>query len=187
MDISWHKLLRLGILMCHYIRLENRCKALCDLLPLPFPALWVKMAKIKSDVPVVLMGKTTLHTLWAAFYILCACLGFIQERSPSLQALLSCIALLFFLPPAVLLYQAGRKKDKKELTLLRNLSAASLGLTLLGLVLAIATAPRATAEFFNLVLALVSAPMYCGNIWALSILLWACLFLASAEVGHHCK
>ena len=57
----------------------------------------------------------------------------------------------------------------------------------LGLVLAIATAPRATAEFFNLVLALVSAPMYCGNIWALSILLWACLFLASAEVGHHCK
>lgn len=187
MDISWHKLLRLGILMCHYIRLENRCKALCDLLPLPFPALWVKMAKIKSDVPVVLMGKTILHTLWAAFYILCACLGFIQERSPSLQALLTCIALLFFLPPAVLLYQAGRKKDKKELTLLRNLSAASLGLTLLGLVLAIATAPRATAEFFNLVLALVSAPMYCGNIWALSILLWACLFLASAEVGHHCK
>ena len=173
--------------MCHYIRLENRCKDLCDLLPLPFPALWVKMAEIKSDVPVVLMGKTTLHTLWAAFYILCACLGFIQERSPSLQALLTCIALLFFLPPSVLLYQAGRKKDKKELTLLRNLSAASLGLTLLGLVLAIATAPRATAEFFNLVLALVSAPMYCGNIWALSILLWACLFLASAEVGHHCK
>ena len=80
------------------------------------------------------MGKTILHTLWAAFYILCACLGFIQERSPSLQALLTCIALLFFLPPAVLLYQAGRKKDKKELTLLRNLSAASLGLTLLGLV-----------------------------------------------------
>lgn len=173
--------------MCHYIRLENRCKALCDLLPLPFPALWVKMVENKSDVPVVLMGKTTLHTLWAAFYILCACLGFIQERSPSLQALLTCIALLFFLPPAVLLYQAGRKKDKKELTLLRNLSAASLGLTLLGLVLAIATAPRATAEIFNVLLALVSAPMYCGYIWALSILLWACLFLASAEVGHHCK
>ena len=98
--------------MCHYIRLENRCKALCDLLPLPFPA---------------------------------------------------------------------------ELPLLLTLSAASLGLTVLGLVLASATAPRATAEFFNLVLALVSAPMYCGNIWALSILLWACLFLASAEVGHHCK
>ena len=173
--------------MCHYIRLENRCKALCDLLPLPFPALWVKMAKIKSDVPVVLMGKTILHTLWAAFYILCACLGFIQERSEGLQVLLTCLSLLFFLPPAVLLYQAGRKKDRKELTLLRNLSAASLGLTLLGLVLAIATAPRTTAGLFNLVLALVSAPMYCGSIWALSILLWACLFLASAEVGHHCK
>lgn len=145
------------------------------------------MAKMKSDVPVVLMGKTILHTLWAAFYILCACLGFIQERSEGLQVLLTCLSLLFFLPPAVLLYQAGRKKDRKELTLLRNLSAASLGLTLLGLVLAIATAPRTTAGLFNLVLALVSAPMYCGNIWALSILLWACLFLASAEVRRHCK
>ena len=82
------------------------------------------------------MGKTILHTLWAAFYILCACLGFIQERSEGLQVLLTCLSLLFFLPPAVLLYQAGRKKDRKELTLLRNLSAASLGLTLLGLVLA---------------------------------------------------
>ena len=71
--------------------------------------------------------------------------------------------------------------------LLTNLLSNFQTFTPLGLVLAIATAPRATAEFFNLVLALVSAPMYCGNIWALSILLWACLFLASAEVGHHCK
>ena len=133
------------------------------------------------------MKNRFLFALWGALFILCAGLGFIPEPSGAVRFLLTAVSVLFFLPPAVLLYQAGRKKDRKELTLLRNLSAASLGLTLLGLVLAIATAPRTTAGLFNLVLALVSAPMYCGSIWALSILLWACLFLASAEVRRHCK
>ena len=129
------------------------------------------------------MGKTILHTLWGAAFILCVCLGFIPERSAGLQAVLTAVSLLFFLPPAVLLYRAGKEKDKKELRLLGLLSGLSLVLTALLLALAIATAPRQSGLAVNAVLAVVSAPMYCSGVWALPILLWAGLGLASLEVG----
>ena len=129
------------------------------------------------------MRKPILHTLWGALFILCACLGFIQERSPLLQGILTCLSIVFFLPPAALLYGAYRQKDKKEALLLRNLSILSLGLTLIGLLLAIATAPRGTAGLINILLTVVSVPMYCANAWALSLLLWACLLIAAIETG----
>ena len=87
------------------------------------------------------MQKTVLHSLWAAGLILCACLGFIQERTAGVQALLTALALLSFLPPALCLYFARKNSDQKEARLIRNLSALSLGLTLLGLLL-----PRAGCQ-----------------------------------------
>lgn len=133
------------------------------------------------------MDKRILHIWWAAMYILCACLGFIQERSAGVQTVLTLVSLVFFAPPVCLLVQAARRKDGKELKLLRNLSLLSLGLTLFALVLAIATAPRGAAFAVNAVLTVVSVPMYCGKVWALSLLLWACLLLASMEVGKRAK
>ena len=108
------------------------------------------------------MRKTVLHSLWAAGLILCACLGFIQERTAGVQALLTALALL-----------------------IRNLSALSLGLTLLGLLLAILTAPMggSLASAVNLFLSIVSAPMYCGSSWAVSLFFWACLLLTGAKYG----
>lgn len=133
------------------------------------------------------MRKTFLHILWAAMFILCACLGFIPERTPGVQAALTAASWLFFLPPAVLLVQAGREKDQKELRLLTWVSALSLVLTVLFLVLAIASAPRQSAAAVNALLAVVSVPMYCSGVWALSILLWAGLGFAALEVGRRTK
>lgn len=129
------------------------------------------------------MRKTILHTLWGALFILCACLGFIQERNSLLQGILTCLGFVFFIPPAALLYGAYREKDRKEAFLLRNLSILSLGLTLVGLILAIATAPRGSAGLMNVLLTVVSVPMYCTSAWALSLLLWACLLIAAMEAG----
>ena len=141
------------------------------------------MAEIKSDVPVVLMGKTTLHTLWAAFYILCACLGFIQERSPSLQALLTCIALLFFLPPAVLVWRGRKTPDRALLALMRNLSIASLSLSVLLIIANFLTAFRSEllGDILHGILVVVSSPMICSGHWAMSLFFWACLLISSAR------
>ena len=121
------------------------------------------------------MRKTVLHSLWAAGLILCACLGFIQERTAGVQALLTALALLSFLPPALCLYFARKSSDQKEARLIRNLSALSLGLTLLGLLLAILTAPMGGS--------LASAVKYCGSSWAVSLFFWACLLLTGAKYG----
>lgn len=131
------------------------------------------------------MRKTVLHIFWAAGFILCACLGFIQERTAGVQAFFTVLAVLSFVPPALCLYFAHQESDRKEARLVRNLSALSLGLTLLGLMLAIVTAPKggAIASAVNVFLTVVSAPMYCGSSWAASLFLWACLLVTGTKCG----
>ena len=50
------------------------------------------------------MKKSTLCVLWGIFYIICAGLGFIQEPQGLARALLFLCAVLFFVPPALLLH-----------------------------------------------------------------------------------
>ena len=133
------------------------------------------------------MKKSILHSLWGFLFILCACLGFIQERTPVVQGLLTAASILFFLPPAALLWQAGRQKDEQELLLLCLLSLMSLCLTAVFLTLTIASAPRGVAAGLDAMLAVVSVPMYCGDVWAFSMLLWACLGLTALELRKRCK
>ena len=120
-----------------------------------------------------------LYALWAALFILCAGLGFIPEPAENLQILLTLVSLLFFLPPAVLLYRA----DPMTAKLIRNLSALSLGTTLVLLVLNFLTvfSSEKTGQVLNHVLTIVSSPMVCSGHWALSLFLWACLLMASLK------
>lgn len=131
------------------------------------------------------MRKTVLHILWAAGFILCACFGFIQDRTAGVQALFTVLSVISFLPPALCLYFAHRENDQKEARLVRNLAALSLGLTLLGLMLAILTAPKGgiPASAINIFLSIVSAPMYCSSSWAASLFFWACLLLTGTKYG----
>ena len=121
------------------------------------------------------MNRKFLYTAWAVLFILCAAFGFVPERSGAVQALLTVLSLVFFLPPAALLYKAAGKTRK----IVGLLSAASLGATLVVLVLNIALAARSTAvgDFLHGVLTVVSAPMLCCGAWALSLFLWASLLI----------
>lgn len=132
------------------------------------------------------MNKKTLYVLWAGMYILCAGLGFIPEPQGAGRVVLTLLSLLFFVPPALLLRLAVQTKDKTTLLLIRNLSALSLGLTLLLIVLGIATAMGSVwlGNFLHAVLVIVSAPMICSGFWALSMFLWAFLMMAARR---HCK
>ena len=123
------------------------------------------------------MTKRTLFALWGILFVLCAGLGFVPE--PSGWTTLA--ALVFFLPPALLLYRAGKSRDEHTLKLVRNLCALSLGLTLALLVANFTTAlsSEVLGTVVYYILTIVSAPMICSGHWAMSLFLWACLLMGS--------
>ena len=123
------------------------------------------------------MNKKWFYGLWACLFILCAAGGFIPEPAGALRTALTVLALLFFLPPALLLY----RKEKSDVRLISHLSGLSLGLTLLLLILNFfsAFASEYLGQVLHYLLVIVSSPMVCSGHWVLSLFLWACLLTAS--------
>lgn len=129
------------------------------------------------------MTKKGIYALWAGLFIVCAGLGFIPEPTGGLRLLLTGLSVLFFVPPAMLVYGSKKDGDHHTRKLVRNLSALSLLLTLVLLVGNFLAAMH--AETLGLVLhyllIIVSSPMVCSGYWALSLFLWACLLTASMQ------
>ncbi len=126
------------------------------------------------------MKNSTLYIIWAALYVACAGLGVFN--APDWLGVLGCIG--FFVPPAVILWQAGQKKDRKNLLTVRNLALAWLGVTLVLLILnilSVAMTEIAGTVLYYLMVVLCS-PMVCGQIWIISLFLWACLLMASLKL-----
>ncbi len=136
------------------------------------------------------MSKKMWFLLWGGLFVLCAALGFLPEPvcAPSedgsvcwLRVVMTILSVVFFLPPAVLLHQAGKEKNVPMQQLIRNLSSLSLGLTLVMLILNFwsALGPEILGTLLHYVLVVVSTPMICSGQWALSLFLWACLLMVS--------
>jgi len=123
------------------------------------------------------MTKNTLFALWGGLFALCAGLGFLPE--PNIFTTLA--ALASFIPPAVLAWRAVQAGDRRSLMLIRNLSALSLGLTAVLLVVNFMTALSSEflGHFVHGILVIVSSPMICSGHWAMSLFLWACLLMVS--------
>ena len=129
------------------------------------------------------MNKTSYYTVWAGIYILCAGLSFIPEPAGFLKFLMMALSLGFFLPPALLLYRAKKERDGFSVKLIRNLSLASLALTVAVLIISVLSflAPEWVGNFLHILLILVSVPMVCGQYWVLSLFCWACLLMVSLK------
>jgi len=129
------------------------------------------------------MKKTYLFALWGFLFIICAGLGFIPEPAGAARVLLTVLSIGFFVPPAVLLYRAGKTRDKRTVQLVRNLSAASLLATVLALIgnFLSAFSSEFLGNMLYAVLVIVSSPMVCSGYWALSLFLWACLLMVSLQ------
>ena len=136
------------------------------------------------------MSKKMWFLLWGGLFVLCAALGFLPEPvcAPTedggvcwLRVVMTILSVVFFLPPAVLLHKAGKEKNVPIQQLIRNLSALSLGLTLVMLILNFwsALGPEILGSVLHYVLVVVSTPMICSGQWALSLFLWACLLMVS--------
>ena len=120
------------------------------------------------------MNRKLLFTLWGMLFILTAVLGYFPAAWWS-----TVISILFFVPPALLLHRGGRD----TVTLVRNLSALSLGVTLVVLILnfVLAVSSETLGNILHIVLTIVSAPMLASGYWVLSLFLWACLLMASMK------
>lgn len=125
------------------------------------------------------MNKKILFALWGGMFALCAGLGFIPEPEGFGKAVLVLTALAFFLPAGLLTYQAAKASNRHTLTLLQNLSALSLGLTVILLICNFLSVygPPWLGDFLHSMLVIVSAPMFCGQYWVLSLFCWACLMI----------
>lgn len=118
------------------------------------------------------MKKGILYGFWALLFVLCAGFGFLPQPEGAARWALRVLSAGFFVPPVWLLVLGERKP-------VRYLSAASLGLTLLFLVLNIHFAAAGENVLLNALLTVVSAPMIASGYWALSLFTWACLFFGS--------
>lgn len=127
------------------------------------------------------MNKNTLFALWGGLFILCAGLGFIPSPEGGLRIALTALSLLFFLPPALLLHW---HRDSATVMLVRNLSAVSLLVTLVLLVLnfLFALSSEVVGNVLHYALIIVSSPMVCSGYWVLSLFLWACLLTVSGQM-----
>ena len=127
------------------------------------------------------MKEKLLYAVWAALYILCVGLGFIQEPEGLGKAVLVLIAIGFFVPGGILLYDGIRSQNKKAVKRIRIICLLSLGLTLGMLLLNLVSFafPETWGEPLYELLLLVSAPMICGQYWVMSMFLWACLLFCS--------
>lgn len=129
------------------------------------------------------MKRSSLFSIWGILYIICAGLGFIPEPEAGIRVFLLLISLLFFVPPGILLWDAIQTGDSKTKKQLRNLSALSLGLTLVSLIASILSALSipTLGTVLHVILGLVSTPMFCSNYWAVSLFLWAVLLIAAGK------
>ena len=127
------------------------------------------------------MKEKILYAVWAGLYILCVCLGTVSDVTGFGKWVLVLTALLFFVPGAMLVYEGIKQQSKAMLQRLRLVCVASLGLTLIFIVVNFlsveASAAAGTVLYYCLLL--VSAPMFCAQYWVLSLFLWACLLFSS--------
>lgn len=136
------------------------------------------------------MSKKIWYALWGMLYIVCAAMGFISEAEGLLKGILVLLALLFFVPPGVLLYYAVKQEDQKEIRRIRNLSLLSLIATLVLMIINILCALKGSEALGNAlyaVLVLVSSPMYCARNGFVSLFLWACLLMVSMRFSRKQK
>ena len=130
------------------------------------------------------MNKNHVFALWGGLYAVCAALGFISTQSTAAQVLMTLLAIVFFVPAALLLQLSRTSGDKSIAVLIRNFSFASLILTTVLLIANFLSvlAPELLGNILYGILIIVSAPMICCGNWALSMFLWACLLICSLKI-----
>ncbi len=125
-----------------------------------------------------------LYAIWGVLFLTTIVLGFAFPLAQGLgKALMVMISVIFFIPPWMILRKAERDGSTKHRTIIRSLSCASLVGTLILLVLNLRSVGYSdtVGTALHAALTIVSAPMICAHVYALSLFLWACLLIGSFQ------
>ena len=125
------------------------------------------------------MSNTFLYILWGILYVGCAALGIFN--APPWAGVMGCIS--FFIPPALLLWKAGRQKDRKTVLTVRNLALVWLGTTLALMVLNILSVAmsEAAGRVLHYMMVVLTSPMVCGQKWIIAMFLWSYVLMHSLQ------
>lgn len=125
------------------------------------------------------MKKSFAYISWGILYLLSVIFGLFSSPDAGEKWLLACFSILFFLPPFYLTALARKEQNHKTLLGFRVASICVLALSLILLVLNFLSVYFSANIGLMLFIFLVvfSAPMVCGQYWALSLFLWACLLM----------
>jgi hypothetical protein len=120
-----------------------------------------------------------LWIFWAAAYVICTVCGFFPVTQDAVSGLFILLSLGFFVPPALLIFEAVQNKNRKTLRLVRNLSIISLSVTLVTILLNFASIQASVAwgTVLYWLLILVSTPMVCSQVWVIGLFGWAMLLM----------
>ncbi len=124
-----------------------------------------------------------LYLGWAGMFVLTAVLGLLypDANTPAERFPLQVAAGAFFLPPWAIMTKAKVAGDDKHVTMVRNLSALSLSLTVVMLCTNILSIGRGEAlgNALYAALTIISAPLVCSNFYLMPLFLWGTLLMGS--------
>ncbi len=127
------------------------------------------------------MKKKGLYIGWFALYLATVVIGSIEPGNALAKAMMVLLAICFFIPPGVLLYDGLRRGDRQQVLLLRLVSSLSLGLSFVLMVVNFLSTPmsQGAGDVVYALLIVVSAPMACGQYWVVSLFAWACIWMTT--------
>lgn len=125
------------------------------------------------------MKTKTLWLIWLYLFALVCIFGFIPNPTGFIRIFLIVVGSCFFIPGGFLLARG----DKTTVRLIVIFSAASLVLTTVCIILNYASIlmPMVWGTVFHILLGILSTPMFCTQIWLISLFGWACLLMAGIE------
>ena len=130
------------------------------------------------------MKRSPLFPMWGILFVLCAALGFVPQPEGVLRVVLTAASLVFFLPPALLLYRAAKTGRRGTVRIVRDLAIMSLVVTTVVLLANFLSlhGSEFTGDFLYALLVIVSSPMICSGHWVLPLFCWACLLFAGNHI-----
>ena len=129
----------------------------------------------------VVMSKRTLWLSWYSLFILCALAGIIPEPQGFWKVLFIIMGIGFFVPGGLLLKWADDRDRLETIRQVRLIAFLSLASTTVLICLNYVSAllPAVWGAIFHYALAVVSTPMFCGQMWIIGLFGWACLLSAA--------
>lgn len=135
----------------------------------------------------MLVKKSYVYAVWGVLYAICVGLSFVAPENAFEKTLLVLTGLIFFLPPAYLLWRAKKENCRKTFLILRLISGGVLVLSTVLLMLnflSVYWSARAGLVVYVL-LAMFAPPIVCVQSWALSLFLWACVLMITLPSRKH--